>query len=168
LDCKYSADVDLCTSAEDLQSNPPENWVGLTSGSWGEGGDYRVWSNEELKWLWEIEYRCEALFGKLTYNLPWRTQPKLKGILEKAGRELLLLQASDWPFVISRKQAPEYGIKRFVQHVASFDVLTDIAERLAEDHGYLRKLNEVQKQELKDIELHDVIFPEIDLNWWNC
>jgi len=161
-------DVDLCTSADYLQSHPPESWVTLASGSWGEGGDHRVWSNPDIKWLWEIEYRCEALFGKLTYNLPWRSKPGLKSILEKAGRELLLLQASDWPFVISRRQAPEYGIKRFVQHAARFDVLTDIAERLAEDPGHLRKLNEVQKQELKDIELHDVIFPDIDLNWWNC
>ena len=115
-----------------------------------------------------MEYRCESLFGKLTFNLPWRTQPEMKKILEKAGRELLLLQASDWPFVISRRQAPEYGMKRFIQHVARFDVLTDIAERMVEDPRYLRKLDEVQKLELKDIDAHDVIFPDIDLNWWNC
>lgn len=161
-------DVDLCTSAEYLESRPPENSVPLAAGSWGEGGDHRVWSNDGIKWMWEIEYRCETLFGKLTFNLPWRSEPKIKNVLEKAGRELLLLQASDWPFVISRKQAPDYGIKRFVQHVARFDTLTDVAERLAEDPGYLRKLDEVQKLELKDIDAHDVIFPEIDLNWWNC
>ncbi len=161
-------DVDLCTAGEYLQWHKPENWVNLSSGSWGEGGDHRVWSNSELKWLWEIEYHNEVLFGKLTFNLPWRKNSALKGILEKAGRELLLLQASDWPFVISRRQAPEYGAKRFVQHAARFDVLTDIAERLAEDPGYLKKLSDVQKLELKDIESHDIIFPEIDLNWWNC
>ena len=92
----------------------------------------------------------------------------MRKILEKAGRELLLLQASDWPFVISRRQAPNYGIKRFTQHVENFDILADIAERLAEDASYLRKLNEVQKFELKNIDLHDVVFPNIDLNWWNC
>ena len=64
--------------------------------------------------------------------------------------------------------APNYGIKRFTQHVENFDILTDIAERLAEDSSYLRKLNEVQKFELKNIELHDAVFPDIDLNWWNC
>jgi 1,4-alpha-glucan branching enzyme len=161
-------DVDLCTSQEYLQSHPPVWRANVSAGSWGEGGDHRVWSAEEVKWLWEMEYRCETLFGKLTFNLPWRTQPEIRKILEKAGRELLLLQASDWTFVISRKQAPEYGTKRFVQHVARFDTLTDIAERLAEDPQYLRKLNDVQKLELKDIDAHDVIFPEIDLNWWNC
>ncbi|MGA2094053.1 MAG: 1,4-alpha-glucan branching protein domain-containing protein [Sedimentisphaerales bacterium] len=161
-------DVDLCTSQEYLQSHGAVRREALSAGSWGEGGDHRVWSTNEIKWLWEMEYRCETLFGKLTFNLPWRTQPELRKILEKAGRELLLLQASDWAFVISRRQAPEYGTKRFVQHVARFDTLTDIAERLAEDPQYLHKLNDVQKLELKDIDAHDVIFPEIDLNWWNC
>jgi 1,4-alpha-glucan branching enzyme len=161
-------DVNLCTSQDYLQSSPPDKWAALQSGSWGEGGDHRVWSSGELKWLWEMEYRCEATFGKLTYNLPWRTRPDTRKILEKAGRELLLLQASDWPFVISRRQAPEYGMKRFVQHVSRFDILTEIAERLDEDPQYLHKLNDVQKLELKEIEAHDVIFPQIDLNWWNC
>jgi 1,4-alpha-glucan branching enzyme len=161
-------DVDLCTSQEYLQSHPPARRATLSAGSWGEGGDHRVWSAEEVKWLWEMEYRCETLFGKLTFNLPWKREPDLRKILEKAGRELLLLQASDWAFVISRRQASEYGTKRFVGHVSRFDILTDIAERLAEDPQYLHKLNDVQKLELKDIDAHDVVFPEIDLNWWNC
>jgi len=161
-------DVDLCTSQEYLQSQPPEVWVSLAAGSWGEGGDHRVWSNHDMKWLWEMEYHCETEFGRLTYNLPWRNHSRLKDILEKAGRELLLLQASDWPFVISRRQAPEYGAKRFIQHVTRFDILTDMAERLAEDPRYLSGLNQVQKAELRDIELHDVVFKDIDLNWWNC
>jgi 1,4-alpha-glucan branching enzyme len=161
-------DVDLCTSQDYLQSHPPDRWATLLSGSWGEGGDHRVWSGNEIKWLWEMEYNCETLFGKLTYHLPWRALPDMRRILEKAGRELLLLQASDWPFVISRRQAPDYGTKRFIQHVERFDILTDIAERLAENPCYLRKLNEVQKIELKNIDVHDVVFPDIDLNWWNC
>jgi len=157
-------EVELCTAKDYLRSRPPDKWVQLRAGSWGEGGDHRVWSSHDLNWLWEMEYRCEALFGKLTYHLPWRTQPDMRRILEKAGRELLLLQASDWPFVISRRQAPYYGIKRFTQHVENFDILADIAERLAEDPSYLRNLNEVQKFELKNIDLHDVVFPNIDLN----
>jgi 1,4-alpha-glucan branching enzyme len=161
-------DVELCTSQEYLQSHTPEVWVSLPAGSWGEGGDHRVWSNQDMKWLWEMEYHCETEFGKLTYNLPWRSQDGLRDILEMAGRELLLLQASDWPFVISRRQAPDYGAKRFVQHVSRFDILTDMAERVAEDPRYLSRLNQVQKAELREIELHDVVFKDIDLNWWNC
>ncbi|MBN1975526.1 MAG: DUF1957 domain-containing protein [Sedimentisphaerales bacterium] len=161
-------DVDLRTAGNFLQSFGPDKTVRLPSGSWGEGGDHRVWADEQLKWLWDIEYRCETLFGKLTYHLPWRQKSKLHQILQKAGRELLLLQASDWPFVITRKQAPDYGIKRFIQHFSRFEMFTEIAEKLGENPKYLAGLNEVQKLQIKEADMSDVIFKDIDLNWWNC
>lgn len=159
-------DVDLCTPEEYLERHRPDKAVALPEGSWGDGGDHRVWVNDRVNWIWSIEYRCEALFGKLTYSLPWRERPELRNILEKAGRELLLLQASDWPFVISREQAVDYGIKRFMQHAGRFECLADVAERLAEDPGYLERLPEVTEFEIKDADVHDVVFSDIDLNWW--
>ena len=64
------SDVELQTAGNYLNAYTPEQSVHLRAGSWGEGGDHRVWANEQLKWLWEIEYGCETLFGKLTFNLP--------------------------------------------------------------------------------------------------
>jgi 1,4-alpha-glucan branching enzyme len=161
-------DVDVCTAGEYLRAHPPDKIVSLPEGSWGEGGDHRVWVNDKVNWMWKIEYRCETLFGKLTFNLPWRRQKKLREILEKAGRELLLLQASDWPFVITRDQAVDYGIKRFMQHVSRFECLADVAERLAADPDALSKLTDVEKFEVQDAEIHDTVFPRIDLDWWNA
>jgi len=160
-------DVDVCTAGEFLKAHPPDKIAALPAGSWGEGGDHRVWANDKTAWMWEIEYRCEALFGKLTYHLAWRKHPELRQVLEKAGRELLLLQASDWPFVITRAQAVDYGIKRFMQHVSRFECLADIAEKLASDSRYLGKLSEIEQLEVRDADTHDAVFPEIDLNWWN-
>jgi len=160
-------EVELCTPEAYLEKYQPQNSVSLSEGSWGEGGDHRVWANEKVDWMWRIEYQCETLFGKLTYHLPWRKHYALCKILEKAGRELLLLQASDWPFAVARCQADDYGIKRFMGHVARFECLTDIAENLAVDSHYLDSLNEVQRFDLQDPDVHDVIFPQIDLNWWN-
>ena len=160
-------EVELCTPEAYLEKYQPQNNVSLSEGSWGEGGDHRVWTNEKVNWMWRIEYQCETLFGKLTYHLPWRKHQTLRKILEKAGRELLLLQASDWPFAVARCQAGDYGIKRFMGHVARFECLTDIAENLAVDPNYLDNLNEVQRFDLQDPDVHDVIFPQIDLNWWN-
>jgi 1,4-alpha-glucan branching enzyme len=160
-------DVDLCTAEEYLQGHPPDKGVALPEGSWGQGGDHRVWTHESVIWMWQIEYRCEAMFGKLTYHLPWREHPELRDILEKAGRELLLLQASDWPFVITRGQAVDYGIKRFMQHASRFECLAGIAEKLATETAYLGKLSEVESFEIRDADVHDVVFPGIDLDWWN-
>jgi 1,4-alpha-glucan branching enzyme len=160
-------EVEVCTAADYLERHPPDKAVALPEGSWGDGGDHRVWVNDKVNWMWEVEYRCEAQFGKLTYSLPWRERPELREILEKAGRELLLLQASDWLFVIARGQAVDYGIKRFIQHVGRFDCLADIAEKLTDDSGYLGKLTETERFEVRDADIHDVVFPKVDLNWWN-
>jgi len=160
-------EVELSTPEAYLEKNPPSKHASLSEGSWGEGGDHRVWANQKVDWMWPIEYRCETLFGKLTYHLPWRKHRVLRQILEKAGRELLLLQASDWPFVIARDQADDYGVKRFMGHVSRFECLTDIAENVAADSKFLDNLNKVQIFDLVDAEVHDVIFAQVDLNWWN-
>lgn len=160
-------DVKLQTSTEFLEDHPPDKVVSLPEGSWGDGGDHRVWANDTVNWMWDIEYRCEAMFGKFTSELPWRKNKEVEKLLKDAGRELLLLQASDWQFIITRGQAVDYGIKRFMMHVSRFETLLDVAEQVVEDSTYLTKLSEVQQFEVKDAELHDVIFPEMDLNWWN-
>jgi 1,4-alpha-glucan branching enzyme len=160
-------DIELHTAESTIGAYPPDKTVALPDGSWGEGGDHRVWTNDRVNWMWEVEYRCEALFGKMAFELPWQTDPQIDALLRKAGRELLLLQASDWPFMISRQQAVDYGIKRFMQHVSRFESLIDIAEKLGRDSAYLGRMNEVEELEVRDAEIHDVAFPDIDLNWWN-
>ncbi len=161
------SDVELCTTKEFMHTHPPDKSVSMPEGSWGEGGDHSVWTNDRINWMWEIEYRCEAQFGKLTFNLPWRRRKVLRETLEKAGRELLLLQASDWPFVISRNQAVDYGTRRFLEHVRRFETLADTAEKLAADAHYLHTLRDVERFDLQDAEIHDVVFPRVDLDWWN-
>lgn len=158
--------VNVCTTAEYLQAHPVDKVVALPEGSWGDKGDHRVWANEQVNWMWDIEYRCETNFLRFVKDLPWEKNKEVHELLMKAGRELLLLQASDWPFVIRRGQAVDYGIKRYMQHVARFESLTDIAEKVAADNEYLGKLTDVEKFEITDAEIHDVIFPNIDLNWW--
>ncbi|MFW5682436.1 MAG: 1,4-alpha-glucan branching protein domain-containing protein [Phycisphaeraceae bacterium] len=161
-------EVEVTTPGAYLEKTFVDKIATLPEGSWGEEGDHRVWANEQVNWMWDIEYRCEAVFGRLTSELPWRERDDVRELLEKAGRELLLLQASDWPFVIRRGQAIDYGTKRYMLHVARFENLVDIAEKVALDSKYLGQLNEIDKHEIADADLHDVIFPEIDLNWWNA
>jgi 1,4-alpha-glucan branching enzyme len=165
LNLHHDPQVNLVRSSDRVKQSPPDKVVAMPSGSWGDGGDSRVWFNEQTRWIWEVEYRAEAQFGRLTYNLPWR-DPKnkqLRTLLEKAGRELLLMQASDWPFVITRGQAVDYGIKRFVLHAGRFENLVSMAEKV----GAGETLTAMEEFEIQDADLHDVIFPEIDLNWWS-
>jgi 1,4-alpha-glucan branching enzyme len=164
---QHDPDVDMVTSEEFLRDHWPDKTISMPRGSWGDGGDDRVWSNDRIHWMWDIEYRCEANFGKATIELPWRTDARIHDLLKKAARELLLLQASDWPFVITRGQAVDYGIKRYMQHVGRFETLLDLAEKAHRDSAYLTRLSEVERFEIEDADIHDIIFPQIDLNWWN-
>ncbi|HET6350452.1 MAG TPA: 1,4-alpha-glucan branching protein domain-containing protein [Candidatus Krumholzibacteria bacterium] len=160
-------DVDVCTSAEALKRAHIDKAVALPEGSWGDGGDHRVWVNERVKWVWDIIYRCESTFGKLTFNLPWRERSDLRGLLELAARELLLLQASDWIFIIARDQAIDYGIKRIVLHADRFERITELTTRVAAGGGNVDHMSDLEQWSVRDAVIHDVVFPHIDLNWWN-
>ena len=46
----------------------------------------------------------------------------------QAARELVLLQSSDWPFLVTTGQAKEYASERFTDHVERFNQLASIAE----------------------------------------
>lgn len=147
-----------------LAAHPPDKVVTLPEGSWGAGGDHRVWMTDELKWTWEAEYRAEDRFLESLGRLPWKTSPPVEEALKAAARELLLLQASDWQFVVTTKGAVDYGFRRFCEHLACFDRACNVAEARAkgEPDDALRLL------ELEDIRLHDGVFPDLTLEWWRA
>lgn len=155
-------EVRLMTAEEALYHHPPDKAMRLPEGSWGKKGDHSVWINDRTRWMWEIEYRAENRMLKLLHELPWRTNPRVKEMMQRAGRELLLLQASDWPFVIDSHGAVDYGIQRFAGHATQFDRATLMAEELAAG----RELTPLRLIELQEMDAHDSVFPEIDLEWW--
>ncbi len=154
--------VKLMTAEEALYHHPPDKVMRLPEGSWGENGNHSVWINDRTRWIWEIEYRAEGRMLKLLHDLPWKTKPEVKTMLERSARELLLLQASDWPFVIHSQGAVDYGIQRFSGHATRFDRMTLLAEKLAAGG----ELDELEKSQVQETDLHDSVFREIDLNWW--
>ena len=157
-----SGDVRACTAAEHLAAHPADKVVSLPEGSWGAGGDHRVWLNDELRWLWEAEYRAEDRFLGCLDRLAWRERADVEAALKAAARELLLLQASDWWFVIHTRGAVDYGYRRFCEHLARFDRACTIAESRAAG----RADTPIMRIELADMEAHDSCFPELRLQWW--
>ncbi len=147
-----------------LAAHPPDKVVALPEGSWGAGGDHRVWMTDELKWTWEAEYRAEDRFLDMLDRLPWRTNPRVEEAMKAAARELLLLQASDWQFVVTTKGAVDYGFRRFSEHLACFDRASNVAEARARGDGE----DPLSLLELEDIRLHDAVFPDLSLEWWRA
>jgi len=85
---------------------PPE--LGVTS--WGEGGDLRTWSGPAVA---ELAFKARSAELRLLAD---GRRPS-----ERAVRELLALQASDWAFLITRGLAAEYPRNRARGHADAFN-----------------------------------------------
>src|SRR5271170_626438 len=71
--------------------------------------------------------------------------------LRQAGRELMLAQASDWPFIITNGTTEEYARRRFNDHLNRFHfLLANFDERKNDE------------EKLAALEYMDAIFPELD------
>ena len=93
----------------------------LPPGSWGRDGDFSFWLNDATAWMWRRLWALEERF----WNAAPRALSRVEAhpILAQAARSLLLAQASDWQFMISAGEVPDYGEKRFTTHVADAEAL---------------------------------------------
>ena len=66
-----------------------------------------------------------------------KATPKTERMLRQAGRELLLSQASDWPFLIRNETAKEYAGQRVTDHLRRFDQLAGALEERRIDVEFL-------------------------------
>jgi len=154
--------VDLVTCSEYLDAHTPEAAVALPESSWGQGGFHWVWLNEWTTWIWQHAYRDEAEFPQLARQALESKDEKLREIVTQAARELLLLESSDWPFLISTWSARDYAERRAALHHDTFDRLVRMARaRAAGD-----EITADDEQFLAQCKERDSLFPDLDLTWW--
>jgi 1,4-alpha-glucan branching enzyme len=113
------------TIGEHLDAHPPQIAVQLPESTWGAGGHYHVWLNPEVEFMWPIIHRSERRMEELARQIPTPANALQERALNQAARELLLLEGSDWPFLVTTGQAKVYAIDRFNTHVERFDALAD-------------------------------------------
>jgi 1,4-alpha-glucan branching enzyme len=154
-------EVARMTLGETLESVPARTTVALPEGSWGEGGDHRVWLNRGTEWTWDRVYSAEAEWvGHLT-RLTGDGRPELHRVLTQATRELLLLQSSDWQFLITTGTASDYADRRVAEHYAEFKRLCEMARALEGGD----KLSPDAAHSLGRLERDDFCFPDLDPTW---
>jgi len=119
------------TAGRLLLEAPPSTALRLGSGSWGANGDFSKWLNPETEWTWERLWPLEERFWNAVPAAIKR--PEMTPILEQAARELLLIQSSDWQFIISTGAAGDYATKRFVEHCEALESLLPTLEQLPWD-----------------------------------
>jgi 1,4-alpha-glucan branching enzyme len=102
--------------------------------------------------MWPIIHSCEKRMNEIVDN---NAEKPENGLLLRAlnqlARENLLLQSSDWPFLITTWQAKDYATDRFNEHVERFSLIADMIEA-----------GVIDETKLAEIESIDNCFPEID------
>ncbi|MDP8257242.1 MAG: DUF1957 domain-containing protein [Candidatus Alcyoniella australis] len=157
-----SSEVELTSGSEYLDGHPPTTAVRLPEGSWGEGGFHYIWLNEWTDWTWKHIYSAESRMIELARDFARSDDADLRRVLRQAARELLLLESSDWQFLISTWSARDYAETRLVEHNADFTRLAALAQRLGEGGA----LDEGDWLFVGECETRDDVFRDVDPQWW--
>lgn len=104
------AGVRLVTLDQAAAEAPSTREVELQASTWGEGKDFRTWDGRLVHDLCQGNRRLELrLLHALDRGLDGQRA-------QRAARELLAVQASDWAFLDARAQAGDYPFERATQH----------------------------------------------------
>jgi 1,4-alpha-glucan branching enzyme len=154
--------IRLTTASEEFDRQQPSKVISIPEGSWGEGGHHYIWLNKLTDWTWKHIYEDEVRFNNIVKKYSDSDDEKLKSILSQAARELLLLQSSDWQFLITTISASEYASTRLVNHHTDFNRLLDLAEKYFSE----KSLPVEDWNYFEEVVKRDPLFTEINLNWW--
>jgi 1,4-alpha-glucan branching enzyme len=157
-------EISLITPGEYLARYSMNQVATPSASSWGEEGYLRAWLNETNEWIYPhlqvAQERMSGLvkkFSKLAASgkkITKANELKIRA-LKQAARELLLAQASDWPFILRAGTSPDYARRRVKDHLLRFIALHDQLTATSVDENWLA-----------EIESRDNLFPDVDWNYW--
>jgi 1,4-alpha-glucan branching enzyme len=154
--------VELISCGEYLDKFPPRGYIGMKEGSWGQHGDNYVWLNPDTSWTWTHIYPAEASVRDIATEGTWQDNGTGERIMKQLCRELLLIESSDWQFLITTGPARDYAEARFMTHVDQFKAV----EKAWFEFKQTGALADGTEAVLKAIEVRDSIFAGIDPSLW--
>ena len=117
--------VELVTISEGLERVDTVDRP-LAASTWGARKDLSTWDSPRV-----AELAFEARRAELRTVAAAAAHHAPRAALERAARELLALQASDWAFMVTRELASDYPLRRVEEHARNHDAairaLTDSA-----------------------------------------
>jgi 1,4-alpha-glucan branching enzyme len=152
--CQHPGGLALVTPHEYLQRHPTLQVSTPSESSWGEEGYWRAWLNESNEWILPHLHAAQERMTELVNRFP-RAQGQTYRALQQAGRELLLAQASDWPFILQTGTSPEYATRRVKTHLLRFLSLHEQLTGGGVDEAWLGL-----------VETADNLFPDLNPYYW--
>lgn len=152
--------IGTSTTSEQFDRVKPATEVALPESSWGRNGNHDVWMNDDVQWTWEKEYRIERSVRMFCEkHAKAACDSTFKRLIVNMFRQMMLVQASDWQFLISTFSSRDYAEQRFHNHLSDAERLRDAAER----YITLGRLTDEDKNHLDECEMRDEIFgPELE------
>jgi 1,4-alpha-glucan branching enzyme len=130
--------------------------VDLAETTWGAGKDHSTWLNPQTEWMWEELRAAQDRLRRLqAAALPLERSRLERRLLAQIARECLLMESSDWPYMVAKDRARDYAIERFRSHLGRFRKLADALES-GETEGIETVLGEIEEA--------DNIFANLDLD----
>ena len=145
-----------------LELYPPSASIAMNEGSWGAGGSSQVWLNSETSWTYAQLYPAQLYVREIATAGKWQASELGTRIARQLCRELLLLESSDWQFLISTGAARDYAEMRFNNHLDHFNELRAFYERWLTH----RMISLEQETRLIEIERRDNVFPTLNPDLW--
>ncbi|MDR3737280.1 MAG: DUF1957 domain-containing protein [Acidobacteriaceae bacterium] len=154
--------IALTTCSEYLAKYPRAGFIAMHEGSWGAEGTNQVWMNPDTSWTYTHIYPAEAFTREVATAGKWKDGALGERIMKQLCRELLLLESSDWQFLITTGAARDYAETRFLTHNDQFQEVANAWRSFAATG----RISDVEEQRLAAIELRDSIFADIDPSFW--
>ncbi len=155
----YDQDTVKCrTPAEYLRLFPENQFANPAGSSWGGDGTYEFWVNAANQDVIPPLHQAADRLSGVIENLPAKGEfesTREEGVARQMLRELMLAQASDWPFIMRTGTSPEYAKKRIRDHLDRFWALD----------AMLRE-GRIDEKIFAAIRQADNIFPDCDLGWY--
>jgi 1,4-alpha-glucan branching enzyme len=139
----------LITPSEYLEEYPVNQVCLPSMSSWGHRGYNEVWLQDSNAWIYPALHSASSVMERLARMDP--ATDLEKRALDQAARELLLAQASDWPFMISNGSTARYARARLETHLHRFETLAEEIQTGKIDRDGLGKMEEL-----------DAIFESVD------
>ncbi len=155
-------ELEAATLEDYYTEYPPVEVVSIPEGSWGKGGFHWIWLNDMTRWTWKHVYEAEQLMTKAAQDYSERSEEPVASLLKLLARELVLLESSDWQFLISTYAARDYAEMRFSNHYSDFKKVHGILQKAAAGET----LSDADREAVAVISERDNLFEDIDPSWW--
>jgi len=154
--------VQMQTLSDAVNIHDHSSTVRSASGSWGKNGNMDSWLNQDTKSIWDAIHNAQTQLDSIVKSGTAFGNHK-QHILSLALRELVLMQSSDWTWLISMNTASDYALQRFNDHHSTFDALLTMFVDMGDRETY----TEEESQILARIAKRDDTLQEIEIQDWN-